>query len=212
MGPTSRPNRYRSRKGHITQNVLAICDFDMNFTYVYAWWEGSVADARVLDHAISQGSVFSFPPVGKYYLVDAGFVNYQCFLAPYRGTRYHLAEYRRHIRQYRTPQDMFNHAHSRLSNVIERCLFSQDDQLFNEPDDETPGDMDAFYHRGRPNVAEIEAQSMTYAAILTRAGFPQEEHWSLEMERRFMHMILPANAAVQMLDDSIAEGQMAYWS
>ncbi|KAL0361282.1 UNVERIFIED_CONTAM: hypothetical protein Sradi_3812700 [Sesamum radiatum] len=28
--------RYRSRKGGLAQNVLAICDFDMNFTYVYA--------------------------------------------------------------------------------------------------------------------------------------------------------------------------------
>ncbi|KAL0371894.1 UNVERIFIED_CONTAM: hypothetical protein Scaly_0871000 [Sesamum calycinum] len=32
-------NRYRSRKGGLAQNVLAICDFDMNFTYVYAGWK-----------------------------------------------------------------------------------------------------------------------------------------------------------------------------
>ncbi|KAL0387579.1 UNVERIFIED_CONTAM: hypothetical protein Sradi_2639700 [Sesamum radiatum] len=38
LGP--RQHRYRSRKG-LAQNVLAICDFDMNFTYVYAGWEGS---------------------------------------------------------------------------------------------------------------------------------------------------------------------------
>ncbi|KAL0444144.1 UNVERIFIED_CONTAM: hypothetical protein Slati_2137100 [Sesamum latifolium] len=53
---------------------------------------------------------------------------------------------------------------------------------------------------------------MTYAEYLTRVGFPQEEHWNLEMERRFMWMILDANAAVPMSDDSVAEGQMAYWS
>ncbi|KAL0359838.1 UNVERIFIED_CONTAM: hypothetical protein Sangu_0833200 [Sesamum angustifolium] len=56
------------------------------------------------------------------FLVDVGFTNYQCFLAPYRGTRYHLAEYRGNDRRYRTPQDLFNHAHSRLRNVIERCF------------------------------------------------------------------------------------------
>ncbi|KAL2243808.1 UNVERIFIED_CONTAM: hypothetical protein Sindi_0498800 [Sesamum indicum] len=87
-------NRYRSRKGRLAQNVLAICDFDTNFTYVYAGWEGSAADARVLDHAVSQDRNFPFPPIGKYYLVDAGFANYQCFLVPYRGTRYHLPEWR----------------------------------------------------------------------------------------------------------------------
>ncbi|KAL0434974.1 UNVERIFIED_CONTAM: hypothetical protein Sradi_0205300 [Sesamum radiatum] len=188
-------NRYRSRKGRIGQNVLAICDFHMNFTYVYAGWEGSAADARILDDAISQDLAFPFPPLGKYYLVDVGFTNYQCFLAPYQGTRYHLAEYRGQGGQYRTPQDMFNHAHSRLRNVIERFFgvlkkrfsilqwgmpsylmrhqvkivivcctlhnfihrFSQDDNLFNEPNDETPGDLDAFYHRGRPNIIEVEA-------------------------------------------------------
>ncbi|KAL0367414.1 UNVERIFIED_CONTAM: hypothetical protein Sradi_3631500 [Sesamum radiatum] len=143
--------KHRSRKGCIAQNVLAICDFDMNFTYAYERWEGSTADARVLDDTISQDRTFMFPPSGKYYLVDAGFANYQCFLAPYRGTRYHLAEYR-----------------------------GQD--------------------------------PMTYAAYLTRAGFPQEEHWSLEMERRLMWMILDTNAAIPMSDDQVAEGQMAYWS
>ncbi|KAK4394467.1 hypothetical protein Sango_1601000 [Sesamum angolense] len=51
---------------------------------------GSAADARVLDHAVSQDPTFPFLPIGKYYLVDAGFTNYQCFLAPYRGTRYNL--------------------------------------------------------------------------------------------------------------------------
>ncbi|KAL0440621.1 UNVERIFIED_CONTAM: hypothetical protein Sradi_0001000 [Sesamum radiatum] len=69
-------NRYRSRKGRIAQNVFAICDFDLNFTYVYAGWEGSIVDARVLDYAISQDRAFPFPPLSKYYLVGAGFANY----------------------------------------------------------------------------------------------------------------------------------------
>ncbi|KAL0306146.1 UNVERIFIED_CONTAM: hypothetical protein Sradi_6031900 [Sesamum radiatum] len=189
-------HRYRSRKGRLAQNVLAICDFEMNFTYVYAGWEGSAADARVLDNAVSQDPNFPFPPIGKYYLVDAGFANYQCFLAPYRGTRYHLPEWRGQGHRYRTPQDMFNHAHSRLRNVIERCFgvlkkrfpiiqwgmpsylqhhqvdiviacctlhnfirrFSNDDIIFNEPDEDTLIDMDSFYHRGHPTNSEIEAQ------------------------------------------------------
>ncbi|KAK4382320.1 hypothetical protein Sango_2882200 [Sesamum angolense] len=98
-------NRYRSRKGGLAQNVLAICDFDMNFTYVYAGWERSAADARVLDHAVSHDNTFPFPPIG-----------------PYPRTGYHLPEWRGQTRPYGTPQDMFNHAHSRLWNVIERCF------------------------------------------------------------------------------------------
>ncbi|KAL0328185.1 UNVERIFIED_CONTAM: hypothetical protein Scaly_2251100 [Sesamum calycinum] len=114
-------NRYRSRKGSLAQNVLAICDFDMNFTYVYAGWEGS---APMLGSWTMRYHMrhFSLSPIGKYYLVDAGFTNYQCFLGPYRGTRYHLPEWRGQGRPYGTPQDMFNHAHSRLRNVIERCF------------------------------------------------------------------------------------------
>ncbi|KAL0349982.1 UNVERIFIED_CONTAM: hypothetical protein Sradi_4147400 [Sesamum radiatum] len=77
-------NRYRSRKGRLSQNVLAICDFDMNFTYVYAGWESSAADARALNHVVSQDPTFPFSPI-----------------APYRGTRYHLPEYRGNDRRYR---------------------------------------------------------------------------------------------------------------
>ncbi|KAL0396715.1 UNVERIFIED_CONTAM: hypothetical protein Scaly_0119900 [Sesamum calycinum] len=195
-------NRYRSRKGGLAQNVLAICDFDMNFTYVYAGWEGSAADARVLDHAVSHDNTFPFPPIGKYYLVDAGFTNYQC-LGPYRGTRYHLPEWRGQGRPYGTPQDMFNHAHSRLRNVIERCFgllkkrfpilqwgmpsyllhhqvdiviacctlhnfihkFSNDDLIFNEPDEDTPADMETFYHRGHPTTNELESQRILRDSI-----------------------------------------------
>ncbi|KAL0413939.1 UNVERIFIED_CONTAM: hypothetical protein Sradi_1595600 [Sesamum radiatum] len=66
--------------------------------------------------------MMTYENVDKYYLVDAGFTNYQYFLAPYRGTRYHLAEYRGNGRRYRTLHDLFNHAHSRLRNVIDRCF------------------------------------------------------------------------------------------
>ncbi|MCL7033752.1 hypothetical protein MKW94_017646, partial [Papaver nudicaule] len=44
--------RFRNRKGDIRQNVLAVCDFDMKFTYVLAGWEGSAHDGRVLNSAV----------------------------------------------------------------------------------------------------------------------------------------------------------------
>ena len=38
---------WRNRKGNITQNVLGVVDFDLNFRYVLAGWEGS-AHASVI--------------------------------------------------------------------------------------------------------------------------------------------------------------------
>ncbi|KAL0355703.1 UNVERIFIED_CONTAM: hypothetical protein Sradi_4017200 [Sesamum radiatum] len=55
----------------------------------------------------------------KYYLVDVRFTKYQYFMEAYRGTRYHLAEYRGHDGRYRILHDLFNHARLRLCNVIE---------------------------------------------------------------------------------------------
>ena len=49
-----------SRKGFTSQNVLAIVDFDMKFTYIVAGWEGSVHDAWVLRDAMSDPA-FLFP-------------------------------------------------------------------------------------------------------------------------------------------------------
>ena len=36
---------YRNRKGFTSQNVMAVVDFEMKFTYLVAGWEGSSHDA-----------------------------------------------------------------------------------------------------------------------------------------------------------------------
>jgi hypothetical protein len=59
--------------------------------------------------------------LGKYYLVDARYPNVPGFLAPYRCTRYHLKEFSRE-NPINTPQELFNHRHSSLRNVIERTF------------------------------------------------------------------------------------------
>jgi hypothetical protein len=44
--------------------MLAICDFDMRFTFVVVGWSGSAYDTRVLNHALTNFP--SFPsPKGK---------------------------------------------------------------------------------------------------------------------------------------------------
>ncbi|XP_059638654.1 protein ALP1-like [Cornus florida] len=119
--PASSQIPYRERKSDTTQNVMAICSFDMKFTYVVAGWEGSANDSRVLLETIFDPTMnFSLPPEGKYYLVDSGYTNMRYFLAPYRGERYHLQEYRG--RRIRGPHELFNYRHSSLRNVIERCF------------------------------------------------------------------------------------------
>jgi hypothetical protein len=58
--------RYRNRKGTLSQNVLAVCNFDMHFVYILAGWEGSAHDARVLTDAIAHKGFKT--PAGKYWL------------------------------------------------------------------------------------------------------------------------------------------------
>ena len=59
--------------------------------------------------------------LGYYYLVDAGYTNGEGFLAPYRGTRYHLSEWRDGCMPV-TPEEYFNMKHASARNVIERCF------------------------------------------------------------------------------------------
>jgi hypothetical protein len=140
--------KYIGRHGYPSQNVMAVCNFDMMFTFVVTGWPGSVHDSRVLsDTVVTWKQQFPHPPegmylldtyyfsndryevltnlqiqnVGKYYLVDLGYSNKKGYLAPYKGQRYHVSEWQHG----RTPvglKEVFNHAHSSLRNVIERTF------------------------------------------------------------------------------------------
>ncbi len=81
---------FRSRKGTISQNVLAVVNFNMIFTFIVVGWEGSAHDGRVLNNSLLQ----DFPLIhGKFYSGDAGNSLTKYCLTPYRGTRYHLKEW-----------------------------------------------------------------------------------------------------------------------
>ncbi|KAH1232344.1 putative nuclease HARBI1 [Glycine max] len=113
--------RYRNRKGDISTNVLGVCGPDLRFIYVLPGWEGSAGDSRVLRDALRRQNCLHIPN-GKYFLVDAGYTNGPGFLAPYRGTRYHLNEWIGN-----TPQnykELFNLRHASARNVIEREMES----------------------------------------------------------------------------------------
>ena len=58
---------------------------------------------------------------GTYYLVDAGYTNGEGFLAPYRGQRYHLNDWRDGNQPTRA-KEYFNMRHSTARNVVERSF------------------------------------------------------------------------------------------
>ena len=136
------------RHRYTSQNILAICDFDMRFIFVVAGCLGFAHDSRIHNHALANLSSFPVPPkgkkifflqgtvinhaafgfanpsfIGKYYLVDSGYANRVGYLAPFKGSTYHILEFRH--RSGRPPQgkyEMFNFLHSSLRNVIERSF------------------------------------------------------------------------------------------
>ena len=72
--PASKIVQHVGRHGYPTQNVLAICDFDMRFTFVVAGWPGSVHDMRVFNDALRKyGTIFPHPPPGTIILMQFNF-------------------------------------------------------------------------------------------------------------------------------------------
>ncbi|XP_039854227.1 uncharacterized protein LOC120712503 isoform X2 [Panicum virgatum] len=58
--------QYLNRNNETSQNVLAVCDFDMRFTFVLSGWPGSVHDMRVFKDAMTTyGHKFPHPPPGS---------------------------------------------------------------------------------------------------------------------------------------------------
>jgi hypothetical protein len=67
--PTKEVITHTCRHGYTSQNVLAICDFDMRFIYVVAGWPGSAHDTRILNHALENFPSFPVPPKGIHILI-----------------------------------------------------------------------------------------------------------------------------------------------
>ncbi|KAI3771087.1 hypothetical protein L6452_02241 [Arctium lappa] len=121
--------KYIGRKGYATQNIMAVCDFNMCFTFTWVGWEGTTHDTRIFYEALSRPELkFPLPTGDKYYVVDAGYPTTRGYLGPYKGTyiRYHIPDFRRGqtaaIRAPKGPKETFNYHHSSLRNVIERTF------------------------------------------------------------------------------------------
>ena len=57
------------RKGTISQNVLVVCNFDLEFIYVLSGWEGSAHDSRVLNDALTRRTNNFQVPEGKLFII-----------------------------------------------------------------------------------------------------------------------------------------------
>lgn len=117
---------FRNRKAGMSQNVLAAVDFDHNFVYVLAGWEGSANDQKVINDAMSRprGSLRLETP--WYFLADAGY-SFNCGLTlpPFKNVRYHLQEWNQAVNANQLPRnkkELFNKRHSSLRNVVERVF------------------------------------------------------------------------------------------
>ncbi|XP_073048988.1 uncharacterized protein [Primulina eburnea] len=114
-------NSYRNRHGTISQNVLAVCNFDLEFIYVLSGWEGSAHDSNVLTDALSRNNRLKVTQC-KFFLVDGGYPNRRQFLAPFRGVCYHLQDFTGQGRHPEDAKELFNLRHASLRNVIERLF------------------------------------------------------------------------------------------
>ena len=97
-------------------NNLLCVDFDRNITYHLVGWEGSVHESRMLQDARERG--FALQP-GKFILADAGFKLQFDVLVPYRGVRYHLAEFGPGNRAPQNARELFNLRHSQMRVIVE---------------------------------------------------------------------------------------------
>lgn len=106
--PVADQKPFRNRKKVLTQNALAVANFDCTFSYVLTGWEGSAHDSRVLNDAKTKGfALFA----GKFYLGDARYALSTYVLTPYRGVRYHLKEWGLANQRPQNAKELYNYRH-----------------------------------------------------------------------------------------------------
>jgi hypothetical protein len=78
--PLNMQSNYWSQKGMIVQNIMAAVNFNFEFVFVLAGWEGSANDTRVFTNANSKGLNI---PGNKYFLAEAGYGLLKGLMTPY---------------------------------------------------------------------------------------------------------------------------------
>ncbi|KNF03415.1 hypothetical protein PSTG_03355 [Puccinia striiformis f. sp. tritici PST-78] len=117
--PTDQQSPWRNRKGFLAQNVLAAVNFNFEFVYVLAGWEGSAHDTQVFNDATSKGLKI---PLKSYFLADAGYGLRQGLMTPFRGIRYHLKEQAIAGKKPSNTKELYNLRHATLRNIVEQIF------------------------------------------------------------------------------------------
>ena len=112
--------KWWSTEGPCT-NVFAAINFILEFVFVFAGWEGSAHDSRVLTDARNFG--FREVPLAGilyhfYWLADKAYSLSPWCLTPFMGQRYHLGQFDAFAPA--TREELFNFYHASLRNYIER--------------------------------------------------------------------------------------------
>ena len=98
-----------NQKGNLSLNCLAICNFNLQFTYVLNRWEGSENDMLVYNDACTHNF---HVPEGRYYLADAGYALHPKLHVPYHGVHYHLKEWEHADHRPCNKEELFNLHHA----------------------------------------------------------------------------------------------------
>jgi len=110
---------WRCRKGYVAQNVLAAVNFQFEFIFVLAGWEGSAHNTRVYKDAYSKGLKL---PNKNYLLANAGYALQQGLMTPYCGVCYHLKEQAIASQRPSNSKESYNLRHASLFKIIERIF------------------------------------------------------------------------------------------
>ncbi|GKA55381.1 putative nuclease HARBI1 isoform X1 [Tanacetum coccineum] len=160
--------KYIGRKGYATQNIMAACDFNMCFTFVWAGWEGTAHDTRIFLEALRRPQVnFPRPTGDKYYVVDVGYPNTKEYLAPYKGNdiRYHILDFcRAQTSSQRAPKGKKRHLTTITCNSqVKDCkidLLTQEYEKFSISDVET---IDSSFTRFNAIVTSLKSLYKDYS-------------------------------------------------
>lgn len=72
--PADKQIPYFNRKGYTSTNVMAVCDFNMCFTFALCGWEGSVHDAKIFMETLRTPRLkFPYPPEGQFHVTSTIF-------------------------------------------------------------------------------------------------------------------------------------------
>jgi hypothetical protein len=71
--PSSKVVQHLGQHGYPPQNVLAIYDFDMRFTFIVVGWSGSVHDMRVFNDVLHKYSTIFHHPLQGMIICTHGF-------------------------------------------------------------------------------------------------------------------------------------------